>query len=388
MRVTLVHSYYSSASVSGENLAFDMQVRALVDEGHDVDLCVRHTDEEVSRPLYGLRSAVRVATGMDPDRRPSIRAESDRHVLHVHNLFPNFGASLVSKWRGPVVATIHNFRTVCSNGLLLRDGKPCTECLDGTPLAAVRHGCYRSSPVATAPLAVATWHPAARNPVLSRAAQVVAQSERAAGVLRSVGVPDGRLSLVTGFTTEPAVALTPDNGSGRWVFVGRLSAEKGLRELLSIWPPDVPLDVVGDGPEMADLIHLSGPAVTFMGALEHSWVDRHLSSYAGLVFPGLCWEGAYPMVVREALAHGVPVVAAMGSSAADLVSGRGGGVTYEMDSGVQLRSALRQVTDGRGRLRREAREVHLREFTEAAWLERMGAVYERAVDIRQRLGPG
>ena len=388
MRVTLVHSYYSSSSVSGENLAVDMQARALSDAGYEVDICARSTDEQESRPLYGLRSAVRVATGFDPDGQPSIRTESDRHILHVHNLFPNFGTSLVSKWAGPVVATIHNFRTVCANGLLLREGKPCTECLDGSPLAAVRHGCYRSSAVATMPLAVATWHPASRNPVLSRTAQVIAQSERSAGVLRRAGVPEETLTLVPGFTPEPANAQTTLDGSGRWVFVGRLSAEKGLRELLPIWPAHVPLDVVGDGPELAELTRLAGPEVRFLGAQEHSWVDRHLPSYAGLVFPGLCWEGAYPMVVREALAHGVPVVAADGSSAADLVAGRGGGVTYAKGSAVELRSALDEVALSGEGLRSEARAIHLREFTEAAWLDRMGAVYARAIAIRQRRGPG
>ena len=43
-------------------------------------------------------------------------------VVHVHNLFPNFSTGWLARCPTPVVATLHNFRSVRANGLLFRSG--------------------------------------------------------------------------------------------------------------------------------------------------------------------------------------------------------------------------------------------------------------------------
>ena len=57
--------------------------------------------------------------------------------------------------RVPVVATMHNYRLVCSNGMFFRDGAVCHDCTKGLPVRAVVHGCYRDSRAATVPVALA-----------------------------------------------------------------------------------------------------------------------------------------------------------------------------------------------------------------------------------------
>jgi hypothetical protein len=52
------------------------------------------------------------------------------------------------------VMTLHNYRTVCAAAIPMRDGKPCTECLDRQSVnPALSYGCYRGSHLATLPLA-------------------------------------------------------------------------------------------------------------------------------------------------------------------------------------------------------------------------------------------
>ena len=107
MRVAIVHSYYSSRQPSGENVVVDAQAAALTEAGHDVHVVARRTDEEERRSLHSVRAAWTVATGVGADPTDELRAFRP-DVVHVHNLFPNFGTSWLARWAGPVVATLRD----------------------------------------------------------------------------------------------------------------------------------------------------------------------------------------------------------------------------------------------------------------------------------------
>lgn len=377
MRITAVHSAYASTSVSGENLAAESQTQALKDAGHVIDLFERRTDDLATRAAYPLMASAQVASGRDMTGRATPAPEGRDHVLLVHNLFPNFGTRWIADWPGPVVTMLHNYRYVCANGLLLRDGEVCTDCVAGSNLPALRYGCYRDSRLATLPIAIGNRRPTRRLPQLARAAAVIAQTERAMSVFSQAGVDEASLRLVPGFTDVPVVR--PVGPRERWVFVGRISEEKGLRELLAIWPEGEHLDVIGEGPQRAELEASAPTVVRFLGALPHDEVVSSLAGYQGLVFPGVCWEGAHPMVVREALAQGTPVLAATGSSAADLVARAGGGVEYLQNSAESLRAGLRALRSNADELGRAAHQVAVEAFSRDRWQAEMSAILEQVV---------
>jgi glycosyltransferase involved in cell wall biosynthesis len=328
MGITVVHSYYRESSISGENLAVDMQIASLKAAGATVDVVARRTDELSRRRLYAAESWVRVASERDFGGDPLPPCENDNHILLVHNLFPNFGIDSVLGWQGPVVAVMHNFRTFCANGLLLRDGKFCDKCIDGNSIGAIEYGCYKESRIASIPLAITTRGGARRNPLLTRADRIICQSTRAERLFVQSGADPSKISMIPGFTPEPVSAVTDNSKSDRWVFVGRLSPEKGLLNLVRDWPAGVRLNVIGEGEEKASVFKAKPDSVALLGQKTHEEVMGTLGGYRGLVYPGVYSEGAYPMVVREALARGVPVLAAEGSSAADLIQSTDGGLTY------------------------------------------------------------
>jgi len=226
------------------------------------------------------------------------------------------------------VAVMHNFRTFCTNGLLLREGKFCDKCIDGNSIGAFQYGCYKESRIASTPLAITTKGGARRNPLLTRADRIICQSTRAERLFAKSGADPSKISMIPGFTPKPVSAVTDKSKSDRWVFVGRLSREKALLNLVREWAAGVPLDVIGEGEEEASVLKTKPHSVSLLGRKKHGEVMSTLGSYRGLVFPGVCSEGAYPMVVREALSLGVPVLAAKGSGAADLIESNGGGLTY------------------------------------------------------------
>lgn len=376
MRIALVHSFYSSLQPSGENQVVVAQVDALREAGHDVLLVARHTDRASQERGYSVRAALGVATGFGPDPTTDL-LEFSPDVVHVHNLFPNFGTRWLSRWEGPLVATLHNFRPLCANGLLYLDGHNCTLCPDGDRLASVRHGCYHDSRIATLPLALRNVRGPNHDAVIKRANKIIVLAERARTVYEGYGMSPGKMSLVPNFVTLVNGGALGAPAHERWISVGRLSAEKGFVELAQTWPRGVPLDIVGDGPLRAHLEANAPPGVRVLGTTPAGELRLALPSYTGLVFPSQWMEGA-PLVVLEALEAGIPVVAREGNAGADLVRSTECGRVYSDQEPNGLAAALTAVHDGGDSLRKRARTTWQDQFSAKVWVAATVRTYEEA----------
>jgi len=123
---------------------------------------------------------------------------------------------------------------------------------------------------------------------------------------------------------------TPSEGGLHLVFVGRLAPVKGLRvlleALLTLDRPDVRLTIVGDGPERAPLETMAAPLgarVRFTGYQSQEEVAAILATANAFVLPSFA-EGV-PVVLMEALAAGLPVIATRITGVPELVDhGRSG----------------------------------------------------------------
>ncbi|PHP27776.1 glycosyltransferase family 4 protein [Limimaricola cinnabarinus] len=123
-------------------------------------------------------------------------------------------------------------------------------------------------------------------------------------------------------------ADTPAPPDDRLLFVGRLSAVKGVPVLLRALAraretrPALTLDLVGDGEDRAALERLAadlglGDAVRFHGYLGQAEVARMLRETGALVLPSFA-EGV-PVVLMEAMAAARPVIATRVGGVAELV---------------------------------------------------------------------
>ncbi|MEU7039253.1 glycosyltransferase family 4 protein [Streptomyces sp. NPDC046237] len=377
MKIAVVHSFYTAGKPSGENQLVRDQVRALRTAGHTVELFAAHTDELARDPLYPLKAAARVATGRGNSPLAQLRAYRP-DVVHVHNLFPNFGRSWVRHWDGPLVATLHNYRPMCAAATLYRAGAVCTRCPDGEPWAALKLGCYRGSRAATLPLAWAGRHGPTRDPLLARADRIIVNSRLSEETYRRAGVPAERLTLVPNFVDTPPADGTTGDDSGRWLVAARLSAEKGVLELLRQWPADEPLDIVGDGELLAQCQAVAPSSVRFLGHVDRTELCRRMAGWRGLVFPSR-WFEVQPCVQIEALAAGLPTLAFEGSSVAESVRTHGTGLVTSWD--VPFAPVLAEAAALFPTLREHCRQIYTDHFTERAWLSRITTVYEEAARI-------
>src|SRR5690606_16150282 len=129
-----------------------------------------------------------------------------------------------------VVQTLHNYRTVCAGGLLLRNGHPCEKCLTGTPLWGVAHRCYRGSLAGSAAVAHMVAHHRRRGTWATEVDRFIVLSDFARRKFAQASFAVDRMVVRPNAVDDPG---PPSDSRRRGVlYVGRLSEEKGVAVLL------------------------------------------------------------------------------------------------------------------------------------------------------------
>lgn len=373
MKIALVHSFYGSDIPSGENDVVAAQAATLASANHEVSLFARHTDELRGQFGYRLLAGLRTASGFEMGLLKQLELFRP-DVVHVHNLFPNFGSSWMARSPYPIVTTLHNFRTMCAAGTLFREGADCLKCPSGSSANAIVHRCYRRSSLASLPLAIATARPVNTSPQVRDAERIVLLSRRAASVFESFGVSRDKISVIPNFVTKSAVELEQEK-SNRWCYVGRLTEEKGVRSMIEAWPRGHRLVVYGDGPLRPFVESRQSRWISYRGFLPKSEVQSALARSEGLIFPSL-WAEAGPIVYLEALAAGCPVIALGGNAVSDDIAHAGTGVV--INSFDQLATALGEVSNNPD-YRRAAKTRHTAEYSERVWESRVVDLYREVL---------
>lgn len=133
------------------------------------------------------------------------------------------------------------------------------------------------------------------------------------------------------------------------LFVGRLAPEKRVHELAALLDtmPNITLAIVGDGPARADLERVfRGMPVVFTGYLKG---EELASAYAaGDVFVFPSDSEAFGNVVLEAMASGLPVVAAAAGGVLDLVDPGRTGFLFEPGNVVELAHHIARYASNAG----------------------------------------
>jgi glycosyltransferase involved in cell wall biosynthesis len=312
MKILLAHNFYTQGG--GEDHVFAEEGRLLREAGHQVIEYTLHNDAVESMGRLELAAATIWNSRCAADLRKILRGSGVR-VAHFHNTFPLISPSAWAAAHDSgtaVVQTLHNYRLLCSNAVLFREGQVCEQCLSKNfAWPGIVHRCYRGSRLASGMVAalstvqrgIRAWH--------RLVDCFITPSEFARQKFIAGNLPSDRIYVKPNCVTpDPGASAAYENSA---VFVGRLSFEKGLDVLVKAWeslPSPIPLKIIGDGPlaPMAAELSRKNPWVHWMGKLPIQEVYHHIGASAVLVLASETYE-TFGRVAVEAFAKGVPVLA-------------------------------------------------------------------------------
>jgi glycosyltransferase involved in cell wall biosynthesis len=392
MRILLVHNRYRSGAPSGENRVVDQEGEALAAQGHEVIRFGRCSDE-IEQWSMAKKASLPVRAIWSREISRDLKAVLREHrpeVVHVHNTFPLLSAAVLYACRDarvPVVATIHNYRLACANGAFFRRGAVCHDCAHGLPIRSVLHGCYRGSHAATAPVALAmSVHRQAWRSLVS--AYVFISAAQRDLLQGSDLAPDRvfvRYNLIPR-RSRPRMARTPTV-----VYAGRLDEAKGARLLMAGWDgyreksgePGLDLVIAGGGPLGDEVAAWASTRseVEMKGTVSSDRCAELISRARAVLLPS-AWEETFGLVAIEAMAAGIPPIAAGHGSFAELITPGVDGVLFSPGDASELALAIADVEGNPERYEDygvQARKTYEQRFDPQRSVEELLDIYRFAV---------
>ncbi len=381
MKILQIHTQYRQPG--GEDTVASNEAELLRDAGHTV---IEHREQNPPGSLAAGGDMVRAAWNPKAARRVRELVEAHQpDVTHVHNTWYHLSPSVFGGARqggSPTVLTLHNYRLACANAMLLRDGKPCEKCVSSqNPWYGVRYKCYldnyAQSFVSASTIAFnrrrGTWR---RDVDL-----ILALTDFARDRFIESGIPENRIAVKPNFVLDPGPRHRPVDDSDLVLFVGRLTTEKAPDVLVDAWDRaglDYRLDLIGVGPLEEDLRQQGVRNVTLRGQLDRSAVREKMLSARALVLPSIWYEGL-SMVLLEALAAGLPVIASDIGPIPEVVAPLGPEWLAKPGDAGDLARRLAQLTDSGAVVATgaAARALYEQKYSASQGLADLEAVYEK-----------
>jgi glycosyltransferase involved in cell wall biosynthesis len=258
-------------------------------------------------------------------------------VVHAHNVHPEFGFRALEAARmagARVVHHLHNYRLVCAVGTCFTRGEDCTRCHGRWTWPGVRLNCRGASRAESAVYGLALARQQRR--LAAATDTYVVPSEFALGRLRELGAPVGDRARVIA-SVQREFATGPVTGGTYALAAGRLSAEKGFEDAVAgCARAGVPLVVAGDGPDAGAVLAAARDVASstsdprslrpgqalFAGRVSPARLAELRAGAAVAIVPSRYAE-ILPLAALEAMAAGLPVVAARSGGLAEIVPEEG-----------------------------------------------------------------
>ena len=356
-------------------------------EHYNVEYFISSTHEMLAMPLHE-----KLLWPVSIFHNPKIAKKLERYqkigrfdFWQIHNLFPALSPVVYKKafqWGIPVIQYLHNYRFGCTNGFMLNHGNACEKCLQGNFLPALVHQSWRNSYVASGAMGAVLAYTRHLD-LFEKVHHWIALSDFQKQKHLEMGVPSGKISVVHHFL-ESATPPPPPARNGYALFVGRLSQEKGVANLLKAWEivnrPDRQLVIAGQGPELAGLKQRAAglPNVRFEGFKQPSELAELWAGAAFSVVPSI-WQEPFGMVVLEAWAKARPVIAHRIGGVPELVKEGRTGFLADPQRPEDLAAALTRAFDSPTETEAMGREGLARlqkDFNRKVWLEKMHQIYQ------------
>jgi len=408
MNVLLVNSFYYNRG--GDCTYFFSLKELLGKKGHKVVVFsmqhpenfnseyahyfVSHIDyvEEAKKKTLGSRLKVLRRTVYSQEAKEKIEQlmrDEMPDIAHLQSIHHHITPSILyplKKHRIPIIWTLHDFAIMCPNTTFYCRGKICERCKRIRYYWPSLMRCKKNSFMASTMAAIEN--------VLHRIMKVydlvdffITPSQFLRNKLIEYGFERDKILHINNFLNISSFN-NKEHADNYYLFVGRLSEEKGLKTLIdaAFQARTMRLKIIGTGPLEKELMHYAKSKdepgiVEFMGHVSRTDALQQLSKSSFVVVPSEWYENL-PYSILETFACQKPVIASRIGGIPALVADGVTGLLFEPSDARDLAAKIRWMNahpQERQKMGRMARELLEKEYSPHIHYMRLIEVYEMAL---------
>ena len=266
-------------------------------------------------------------------------------IFHGHNIHTRLSPSIIfaAKELGvKTFITLHDLKYVCPHYSMLHNYKICEDCEGGAYYHAVLNKCHKESYIKSAIVAAELYN-FERLKLHTVVDTFISPSHFLIQKYKEMGFK-GRLEYIPNFIDTQANIESVEQGDN-YIFVGRLSYEKGILVLLEAFKNNnKKLDIVGDGPLMNTIKeyiekHSMSNRIMLHGHLSSKQVLQKVLISKALILPSETYENA-PISILEALSFGKIVLGSNLGGIPEMIHESQNGFLFKPGSADDLNRAI------------------------------------------------
>lgn len=307
-------------------------------------------------------------------------------VVHLHNIHTQLSpviAQIAYSYKIPVVWTLHDYKLICPAYSMLRAGSVCELCLE-KKWSVVTHRCIKDSFSASllGYLEALRWN----KKVLQKYTKVfISPSRFLKHKMMEFGFEGDKIVQICNFIPKvktPQKKIEIERGD-YLVYIGRLSAEKGIQTLLKALSllPDKKLKIIGGDffPNLADRHYNNLPNVEFLGFRDWPFICRMLGKAKSIIVPSEWYENN-PLSIIESLIQGTPVIGANIGGIPELIDSTNG-LLFEAGNVDDLIQKVQMMYHKVDWDYQKISEEAVRKFSEEVFYKKLTSIYEQFVSV-------
>jgi len=307
-------------------------------------------------------------------------------IVHVHNFFPILSPSIYDAcidFGVPVVQTLHNYRIICPGAFLLRKNKICELCVKGSVCNAILHRCYRNSFIASLSASWMVYYHRQKKTWTNKVDQFIALSTFSQKKFVEARFPADKIIVKPNFIKIKYNFHRMYVRKSNVLFIGRLSHEKGIETLLKAWKElTITLKIAGTGPFLKTIQDLNSKTIIPLGHINQKQVTIEMAKASFLIMPSE-WYETFGLVIVEAFAHGLPVVASNIGGMSEIVENNITGLHFEPGNPKDLAEKVLWMhthPDECKRMGENARKTYEQKYTPEKNYEMLMDIYQKTIE--------
>ena len=384
MKIIQVHNFYQFSG--GEDVVVENERKLLESKGNSVFQFIKENKEingySFLKKANLINASVWSQASFHEIKELIKKVKPD--ICHVHNYMPLISPSVFSacgEMKVPVLQTLHNYRMLCANAFLFRNGKVCEECVGKSLYHGVRYGCYRSSRVQTFAVARMIESNKKKGMWDGGVDGYIALTDFSKNKFIKGGLPADKIFVKPNFLFEdPGYSGKDEN---YFFFAGRLDETKGIDVLIEAANelPGVKFKVAGDGPLKEKVTAVQN--IEYLGQLEKDELLKRVKNSIALIFPSIVFE-SMPMTILESFACGKPVIGSKLGAMAEIIEDGKTGLLFEPGSAKALVEKIEWAIKNKDEMKQmgiNARKEYEEKYSAEKNYEMLMEIYNNLVRI-------